>query len=230
MITINDLQFNYADHRFQLAIQNWQVNQGQHVAIVGPSGSGKTTLLHLLAGILRPQTGRIQVGNCEVSSASDAERRDFRATQIGLVFQQFELIDYLNVRDNIYLPFRINRRLQIDAPTHQRFQELVERTGIAHLQRQSVRQLSQGERQRVAICRALITEPKWILADEPTGNLDPENKTLIVDLLQQQASRAEATLLMVTHDTSLVSSFPDVVDFQQWRALSRNEVEAETRV
>lgn len=220
MIQIEQLDFAYPDHRFSLCIDQWQVELGQQVAIVGPSGSGKTTLLHLIAGILKPAKGKITLDQFCVSQASDRQRRNFRANHIGMVFQQFELVDYLNVRQNILLPFMINSSLRKTEATEAHLQELVQRTGIEKLQRASVGNLSQGERQRVAICRALIATPKLIMADEPTGNLDPENKHLIVDLLREQASEIGATLLMVTHDTALVDSFPTSVDFQNWRSKS----------
>jgi putative ABC transport system ATP-binding protein len=186
------------------------------VAIVGPSGSGKTTLLHLLAGILTPQQGRIEMDGQDLCPLSDAARRNFRATQVGLVFQRFELIDYLTVAGNILLPYSINLTLRLDATVRQRLVTLAQRTGIEHLLRRPVQRLSQGEQQRVAICRALINQPRWILADEPTGNLDPENKRTIVELLQQQALESGATLIMVTHDVSSVAQFPRQVDFRDW--------------
>ncbi|MDP1564257.1 MAG: ATP-binding cassette domain-containing protein [Pirellulaceae bacterium] len=222
MIRIRDLQFGYPATPFRLQIPSWEVPDAARVAIVGPSGSGKTTLLHLLAGILVPQQGQIEMGAFNVTRMNDASRRDFRASQIGLVFQRFELIDYLNVASNILLPYTINRALQIDASVRKRMQELAHRAGISHLLRRPVQRLSQGEQQRVAICRALITQPQWLLADEPTGNLDPQNKRLIVDLLHQQAEVSQATLIMVTHDVSLMADFSLTVDFQSWCAAPRD--------
>ncbi len=216
MIRIRDLQFGYPGTPFCLQIPTWEVPDAARVAIVGPSGSGKTTLLHLLAGILVPQSGQIEMGNADLTRWSDAARRDFRATQIGLVFQRFELIDYLNVAGNILLPYAINRSLRFGPAVRERMEELAKRAGIAHLLRRPVQRLSQGEQQRVAICRALINQPRWLLADEPTGNLDPENKRLIVELLHQQAEASQATLVMVTHDVSLIADFAMTVDFQAW--------------
>lgn len=217
MIRISNVRFTYPDQRFSLTIPEWSVAAGEQIAIVGPSGSGKTTLLHLIAGILRPQQGSLMLDGFEMANASDARRRDYRVNHIGMVFQQFELLDYLNVRENILLPFRINRGLKLGTETRDHLENLLRQTGIQSLARQSVRQLSQGERQRVAICRALVTRPALLLADEPTGNLDPENKHLIVELLQNQARSQKAILLMVTHDTSLTGTFAKTVDFEQWR-------------
>lgn len=216
MIGVRDLLFRYPGTPFCLDIPQWDVASGEQVAIVGPSGSGKTTLLHLLAGILTPQQGRIEMAGQDLCPLNDAARRNFRATQIGLVFQRFELIDYLTVAGNILLPYSINLTLRLDATVRQRLVTLAQRTGIEHLLRRPVQRLSQGEQQRVAICRALINRPRWILADEPTGNLDPENKRTIVELLQQQATESNATLIMVTHDVSSVAQFPRQVDFRDW--------------
>ncbi len=216
MIRVTDLVFRYPGTPFRLDVPQWEVAAGEQVAIVGPSGSGKTTLLHLLAGILTPQQGRIEMDGQDLCPLSDAARRNFRATQVGLVFQRFELIDYLTVAGNILLPYSINLTLRLDATVRQRLVTLAQRTGIEHLLRRPVQRLSQGEQQRVAICRALINQPRWILADEPTGNLDPENKRTIVQLLQQQALESGATLIMVTHDVSSVAQFPRQVDFRDW--------------
>lgn len=222
MIQISDLSFRYPSSTFRLAIPQWKVESQAQVAIVGPSGSGKTTLLHLLAGILRTDRGEIKFEDQAIGELSEGQLRNFRASQIGLVFQRFELVEYLNVRRNILLPFSINRTLSTDSEMINRLNELADRTGIAALLDRPIQKLSQGEQQRVAICRALITQPKIVLADEPTGNLDPENKQVIVDLLKQQAAATGSILIMVTHDVSLVSQFETTVDFQQWRQVAKD--------
>lgn len=235
MIRIRDLEFRYqvatarTQPEFRLHIPVWDVPDAAHVAIVGPSGSGKTTLLHLLAGILVPQQGQMELGEVRLTGMSDAARRDFRAAQVGLVFQRFELIEYLNVAKNILLPYSINRSLRFDDSVRQRMEHLASIVGLTHLLRRPVQRLSQGEQQRVAICRALITQPKWLLADEPTGNLDPENKRRIVDLLHQQAEASRATLIMVTHDISLIERFSHTVDFQAWCSAANDAGPAEVR-
>jgi putative ABC transport system ATP-binding protein len=216
VIRITKLRFQYPHTPFRLEIPEWQVAEQGQVAIVGPSGSGKTTLLHLLAGILTPQSGSIEMGPIDVTQLSDAQRRDFRASSVGLVFQRFELLDYLPVAENILLPYLINHRLRIDANVRDRLRQLAQRAGIESLLNRPVQRLSQGEQQRVAICRALINRPQWVLADEPTGNLDPINKQKIVDLLREQAQESQATLIMVTHDVTLVSQFDQHVDFRRW--------------
>ena len=215
MISLSQLRFRYPGERFELRLGDLEIPAGQIAAIVGPSGCGKTTLLRLIAGILRTGSGTVKVGEQEVNRLDEKGARAFRIQNIGLVFQEFELLDYLTARENILLPYRVSDALSLAANTEERVEALVEQTGIPHLQDAYPRQLSQGERQRVAICRALITEPKLILADEPTGSLDPQNQQKIVDLLRQQAQAHEATLVMVTHDHSLLDRFERVINLPE---------------
>ena len=217
MISIRSLEFHYRYGEFRLNVPAFRVTQGEKVAVIGPSGSGKTTLLNLIAGIFMPVTGTVSVDSTEVSALNDAQRRDFRITNIGFVFQDFELLDYLNVLDNILHPYRITRVLTLDRSARERAVRLAERMGIDDKLRRFADDLSQGEKQRAAICRALLPHPKLILADEATGNLDPENKTLILDLLFQAVEEHDATLLAVTHDHELLKRFDRVVDFQDFR-------------
>ncbi|MCA9050410.1 MAG: ABC transporter ATP-binding protein [Planctomycetaceae bacterium] len=216
MIDVRELRFAYPHSPFRLVVPRLTIADNTSTAVVGPSGSGKTTLLHLLAGILRPDAGSIQVDNADIAIQSDAARRRFRLTNVGLVFQNFELIDYLNVLDNVLLPCRIGRSIPLNSATRRRAEELLERSGLAEHQLKSVTRLSQGERQRVAICRALLTAPRLILADEPTGNLDPETSARILTLLLSFVQDHQSALLMVTHDHSLLPHFSSVVDFRQF--------------
>ncbi len=217
MINIHSLEFHYRYGEFRLSVPEFRVTQGEKVAVIGPSGSGKTTLLNLIAGIFAPVSGTVGVDNTDVSALNDAQRRDFRITNVGFVFQDFELLDYLNVLDNILHPYRITRVLTLDRSARERAVRLAERMGIDDKLRRFADDLSQGEKQRAAICRALLPHPKLILADEATGNLDPENKTLILDLLFQAVEEHDATLLAVTHDHDLLKRFDRVVDFQDFR-------------
>jgi len=216
MIEINSLTFAYPSGEFRLDIQELSVATGEKVAFVGPSGSGKTTLLNLVAGILPPKNGSIKVDNDEISAQGDTARRNFRITNIGFIFQDFGLLDYLDVRDNILHPYRITDALKLDSDVRNRADMLAEQMGIADKLQRHPPDLSHGERQRVAICRALLPGPKLILADEATGNLDPKNKTHILELLFQSVEEHGATLLAVTHDHELLKSFDRVVDFQDW--------------
>jgi ABC-type lipoprotein export system ATPase subunit len=217
MISVRQLEFQYRNGEFQLAISDFTVARGERLAVIGPSGSGKTTLLHLIAGIYRPTTGSVAVNGVEVSSLGDSERRDFRITNVGFVFQDFELLDYLNVLDNILHPYRITRALELDKEVKERARLLAETMGIGDKLKRFANDLSQGEKQRAAICRALLPHPKVILADEATGNLDPDNKTLILDLLFDTVREHDATLLGVTHDHELLKRFDRVVDFKDFQ-------------
>jgi len=217
MISISNLDFHYNDGDFRLTIPEFTVARSEKVAIIGPSGSGKTTLLNLLSGIRTPHQGSIKVGNVHVSGLSDTGRRDFRITNIGFVFQDFELIDYLNVMDNIVHPYRITGALTLNGTTKDRVRELADQMGIRDKLKRHPNDLSQGEKQRAAICRALLPRPKLILADEATGNLDPANKIRILDLLFKSVDDHDATLIAVTHDHELLKRFDRVVDFREFQ-------------
>ena len=216
MIEIRDLRFSYNEGDFLLQIPQLTVAHGETVAIVGPSGSGKTTLLNLIAGTATPQSGRVTTNGYEISGLHDAARRDFRIANIGLVFQEFELLEYLNVLDNILLPYRINRTLQLGTSVRARAEAIAERVGIGDKLTRYANQLSQGEKQRVAVTRALVVQPPLLLADEPTGNLDPLNKDRVLDILIQYATDNAATLITVTHDHDILRRFQRVIDFKDF--------------
>lgn len=217
MIKIDGLRFRYPGSSFSLDIPKFRVEQGEKLAIIGPSGAGKTTLLKLIAGIAQPEAGAIQVDGAALHGMKDAARRDFRITRIGFVFQELELLDYLNVFDNIVHTYRINPVLKLDAAVRERAHALAQEVGLGAKLRRMPNELSQGERQRAAVCRALLPEPSLILADEATGNLDPANKVRILDLLFQAAQRRQASLLAVTHDHELLPRFDRVVDFNAFK-------------
>ena len=220
MIRVEDLSFSYSSGAFRLRVPQLSLTEGERLAIVGPSGSGKTTLLNLIAGILTPETGCIEVAGTNVSGLPNAARRRFRASHIGFVFQDFALLDYLSARQNILYPYRITPALKLDSAARSRAEALAEACGIGDKLDRHPEALSQGEQQRVAICRALVTQPKLILSDEATGNLDPESKGRILDLLFEQAASAGATVLAVTHDHELLPRFERVIDFAQYREVA----------
>ena len=218
MVELENIEFAYQGGRFRLQVPKLLVGPGERLAIVGPSGTGKTTLLNLVAGILRPGSGTIRVAGSDLGSLTEDGLRRFRASTIGFVFQDFALLDYLTARDNILYPYRITSVLSLDAGVRARAEALAEACGLADKLERRPGALSQGEQQRVAICRALITRPRLVISDEATGNLDPENKTLILDLLFEQAREAGASILAVTHDHALLPRFDRVVDFASFQA------------
>jgi putative ABC transport system ATP-binding protein len=221
VITVESLEFRYAEGDFFLRIPKLSIAAGATVAFVGPSGSGKTTLLNLIAGISLPRAGRIITNDVELTSLDDGTRRSFRIQNIGLVFQEFELLEYLTVLDNLLLPYRINPAMRLDRSVRERATQLAEQVDIGDKLYRYATKLSQGEKQRVAVCRALLPEPTLLLADEPTGNLDPNNKGRVLDILFAYATRSGATLVTVTHDHELVGRFHRTVDFREFHGRDR---------
>jgi putative ABC transport system ATP-binding protein len=213
MISIEHIEFRYREGDFALRIDELAIEAGASVACIGPSGTGKTTLLHVLGGIALPQRGRVAVNGTVVNDLAESARRAFRIRHVGLVFQEFELLEHLSVRDNILLPYRISPALSLDASVRRRADELAARVGIGDKLRRYATLLSQGEKQRVAVCRALLSRPRVLLADEPTGNLDPSNKWRVLDILFAYAAETGATLVTVTHDHELLDRFDRVIDF-----------------
>lgn len=212
MIHVRDIAFQFPGGAFALAVRRLDITRGEKVAFIGPSGSGKTTLLSIVCGILHPQCGSVRIDDVELATMNDAQRRAFRIRRIGFVFQEFELLDYLCARENILLPFMLSSALAQTDATHNSVAELAHATGIADKLGRYPRTLSQGEKQRVAICRALVTTPALLAADEPTGNLDPKSARDILALLVRQAELRGATLLAVTHNHALLDAFDRVVD------------------
>ena len=185
---------------------------GESVALVGPSGSGKTTLLSLIAGILTPERGNIRLNGQDITSLSARAKQQLRLRNIGMIFQSFELLEYLDVRDNILLQARLAADVSITPVLEQRARAIACELGLEDKWRRRVTALSQGKRQRVAACRALLLDPPLVLADEPTGNLDPQNKQAVLEHLIALCHRDRRILLTVTHDYSLLPSFDRVLD------------------
>lgn len=215
MINIDNLKYSYPNSDFSLEVGTLSIEKGSRTAMIGPSGFGKTTLLNLIAGILQPQRGYVKVNGTNVSQLSDSERRNFRIREVGFVFQDFKLLEYLSVLDNILLPFRINRSLEISKDVKSVAKDTAASLNIEDKLRKHPSRLSHGERQRVAICRALVNKPAIILADEPTGNLDPDNKAHIMQILFDYVDNYDSTLVTVTHDHELLKGFQQIVDFRE---------------
>ena len=212
------MEFAYSDSDFRLQIAELSVAPATTTAFIGPSGSGKTTLLNLIAGILLPDHGTVETNGTVVTGLSDRDRRAFRVEGVGLVFQEFELLEYLTVLDNILLPYRINPALRLEPDVRERAAGLADRVGIADKLGRLPRRLSQGERQRVAVCRAVLTDPPLLLTDEPTGNLDPVNREKVLDILFDYVHESGTTLVSVTHDHEILERFAEVVDFRSFHA------------
>ena len=219
MINIRQLAFSYRargpslSSSFGMRVAEFTVPQGACTALVGPSGSGKTTLLGLIAGTLRADSGSISVNNQVITNFVDSELGRYRLRNVGQVFQAFELLRYLTVVENVMLPWYISGDGG-KAGKRKRAEELLFGVGLESKRSAMPGELSQGEQQRVAVCRAMLNNPSVLLADEPTGNLDQQNKQNVVDLLVEQARQNNSTLLMVTHDESLLNKFDSVLDMR----------------
>jgi len=199
MISCDQITKNYGAVT-ALAPFDLKVKQGEFVAVKGVSGSGKTTLLLMLGGMLRPTRGKVHFDGTDLYSQSGSARADYRATEVGFVFQMFHLVPYLNVAENVQLAAH-------NGNASNRPNELLEIFGLGHRLTHTPGELSAGERQRVALARALINEPRLILADEPTGNLDPKNDRQVFEHLAE-FHRAGGTVIVVTHG-STVDEFAD---------------------
>jgi ABC-type lipoprotein export system ATPase subunit len=194
-----------------------RIGAGEFVSLIGPSGSGKSTLLHLAGGLDKPDAGRVRVNGMELGTLGAGELAKVRRRQIGFVFQFFQLLPTLTVRENVELP------LIFDSKSSPRVDELLERMGMGGKGARLPGELSGGEMQRVAIARALIAGAPLILADEPTGNLDAANAAEVLDLLTDQVRLAGAALLLVTHDAAAASRADRVFTLDAGRLAARSQ-------
>ena len=217
MISVERMRFAYPNGDCALRIEGFAVNAGEAVGISGPSGVGKTTFLRLLAGLLAPQEGTVQVSGEIITTLSPSGRRRLRLRQCGLVFQDFELLPYLTVEENVLLPSRLGAMMTAERRTHGR--AMIERLELGHHWKRRVQELSQGERQRVAIARALVHEPATVLADEPTSSLDDKRKALAMDLLLSYAKQRQAALVLVSHDPAVFQKMDRVAPVEDWKGL-----------
>jgi putative ABC transport system ATP-binding protein len=182
---------------------NLQVKKGEFVAIMGPSGSGKTTLLNVIGCIDKPTSGKVLLDNVDVAELAEGELYKIRRNKIGFVFQSFNLLPYLNARENVELPMENNGKSKAERST--KAKELLATVGLSGREEHRPQRLSQGEQQRVAVARALANDPAIILADEPTGNLDVKNKQEIVKLLANLNLNHGTTIIVVTHDSQVAA-------------------------
>jgi len=200
LITLKNLTREYTSGQRRVhALEDvsLEITRNEFVAIRGPSGCGKSTLIHLLAGLDRPTSGEVFVDGLALHSANDAELTRFRRHQVGLVFQFFNLLPTMNVRENVSFPLLI-QGVPI-AECEGRAEELIDLVGLRERADHFVHQLSGGEQQRTAIARALVHRPSLLIADEPTGNLDSHSASSVMQLLEKIGREATRTLIVVTH-------------------------------
>lgn len=198
---------------------SFSVEKGEFIAIVGPSGSGKSTLLHMLGGVEKPTSGRVFVDGKDIYEQNDEELAVFRRRQIGLIYQFYNLIPILSVKENISLPFLMDGRNVNES----RLEELLEVLDLKNRQEALPGQLSGGQQQRVSIGRALINAPALVLADEPTGNLDSKNSQEIVELLKRSNKEYKQTLFLITHDENIALQAERIIFLDDGKIL-REEV------
>lgn len=192
---------------------NLTVQEGESVAIVGPSGSGKTTLLNMLGALDQPDSGDVQLDGESVFSKNEKELAEFRNRSIGFVFQMHHLLPQLNLLENVLMPV-VAQQSKVDQKTQERAESLVDKLGIGQLKMQKPGQLSGGECQRTAVARALINQPKILLADEPTGALDQHSSDQLADLLLQLNKEENVSLIVVTHSMALASKMDKVYQLE----------------
>ncbi|MBU3806575.1 MAG: ABC transporter ATP-binding protein [Candidatus Fournierella pullistercoris] len=200
---------------------SFSIPKGEFAAITGPSGSGKSTLLHMMGGVEKPTKGNLLVNGTDLSSLSVNESAIFRRQNIGLVYQSYNLIPVLTVKENILLPLQLDHK----KVNKEFFRHLVDRLGLADRLDHLPNQLSGGQQQRVSIGRALITRPSLLLADEPTGNLDSQNGAEIMELFHQ-FHRDGQTLVLITHDESIAAQAQRILQIQDG-ALVKDEVQGQ---
>ena len=199
MLSIRALTKTYDDPRRRVVLANLdlEIKPGEYVAVMGESGIGKSTLLNLIAGLDRPDAGTVEIDGVDLATLSDNALTRLRGTRMGFVFQAFHVLPYLSVTQNVTLPLSLEHVPRAEASA--RVQAMLEAVGLGDRAASMPRELSGGELQRVAIARALVHRPKLVLADEPTGNLDPDNAAQVLSLLRDQVKSSHAAGILATH-------------------------------
>lgn len=206
MISSQNLRFSYSSKK-TFSFPDLYCTDNQTLLILGQSGKGKTTLLHLLALLLLPESGEITIDNNPVAGLAPSKLAAIRAAQIGIIYQRAHFVSALSVLDNILMPNYLAGQKQ----NKEKAVYLAEQLGFAEHLSKKTNQLSQGEQQRVSIARALMNDPKVILADEPTSSLDDENCRRVIELLKKQSAAIGASLVVVTHDQRLKNEFSNQI-------------------
>lgn len=198
---------------------SFSVERGEFVSIVGASGSGKSTLLHLLGGVDRPTSGKVLINDTDIFKMNDDELAIFRRRQVGLIYQFYNLIPILNVRENITLPLELDNKKVSD----EEVDNLIKMLGLDKRSKHLPNELSGGQQQRTSIGRALITRPAIVLADEPTGNLDTKASEDIVSLLKKSNKEMKQTIIMITHNLELAKVADRIIEMEDGRIVGEEK-------
>lgn len=217
LIDIQNLEFGYGNDLL-LKIPSWQLKQGERIFLAGPSGSGKTTFLEIISGILQPQKGQYQFEGKDLISKSSTERDEVRKQSMSLIFQNFNLVPYLNVEENILLPFWLGYKdSRSEIELKKEISVSLEKLGLRGMEYRKITELSQGQQQRVAAARAFLKRPKLLLADEPTSALDMDHREAFLKVLFEMAEASKTSLIFVSHDRNLEKLFHSTLSINDWR-------------
>ena len=224
MISIRALDFSYPDSDFRLQIPEFTVGKQEKVAVIGPSGSGKTTLLNLVSGILVPETGSVSCADTDVSDLSDKARRHFRISNIGFVFQAYNLIPVLTAQENVEFVMQVQ-----GIPTAKRREKslaILEEVGLEGLENRRPAEMSGGQQQRVAVARAIVSRPALVLADEPTANLDSKTSDELMGLFKELNEHHNTTFVIATHDQRVMRYAKRIIRMRDGRIVDDIEQNA----
>ena len=219
ILSVKNLSKIYGDennHVIALDNVSFDVEIGEFIAIIGASGSGKSTLLHQIGGVDHPSSGKVIINNTDIYTLNENDLAIFRRNEIGLIYQFYNLIPVLNVKENITLPLQLAHQ-KVD---QKRFNTLIEQLGLSNRLNHLPNQLSGGQQQRVSIARALINQPSLVLADEPTGNLDSKNSDEIIRLLKEANEKYHQTIIIITHDNNIAKLANRVIAIKDGKIIS----------
>jgi len=219
ILSVKNLSKIYGDennHVIALDNVSFDVEIGEFIAIIGASGSGKSTLLHQIGGVDHPSSGKVIINNTDIYTLNENDLAIFRRNEIGLIYQFYNLIPVLNVKENITLPLQLAHQ-KVD---QKRFNTLIEQLGLSNRLNHLPNQLSGGQQQRVSIARALINQPSLVLADEPTGNLDSKNSDEIIRLLKEANEKYHQTIIIITHENNIAKLANRVITIKDGKIIS----------
>ncbi len=222
MLTLENIKKSYAQPNGErveiLDVPSLHIEAAEQVALIGPSGCGKSTLLHVIAGITKPNSGLVKLDGVALTRFSEAGRDRIRADKLGYVFQTFNLLAGFSALENVMLGMTFARKKR----SSQRAKQLLDRVGLSHRLNNKPAALSVGEQQRVAVARALANQPKLLLADEPTANVDPQNQQQIIDLIRETCDEEKIALLMVTHSREVSNQFDRIEKLEEINLVVQN--------